>query len=63
MIDETTVTNAECAALVAATAYVTVAERPIDPADYPGADSRMLAPGSLVFRMIHGPVGPTDYRN
>ena len=72
LIDETTVTNAEFAALVAATAYVTVAERPIDPADYPGADSRMLAPGSLVFRMIrrsgrisltietggHGPAAP-----
>ena len=35
-IDETTVTNADYDAFVAATGYVTVAERPIDPADYPG---------------------------
>ena len=47
-IDETTMTNADYAAFVAATGYVTVAERPIDPADYPGADARMLVPGSLV---------------
>ena len=62
-IDETTVTNADYDAFVAATGYVTVAERPIDPADYPGADARMLVPGSLVFRMTDGPVDLTDYRN
>jgi formylglycine-generating enzyme required for sulfatase activity len=62
-IDETTVTNAEYAAFVAATGYVTVAERPLDPADYPGADPTMLVPGSLVFRMTDGPVDLTDYRN
>jgi formylglycine-generating enzyme required for sulfatase activity len=62
-IDETTVTNADFAAFVAATGYVTVAERPIDPADYPGADPKMLAPGALVFRMTDGPVNLTDYRN
>jgi formylglycine-generating enzyme len=62
-IEETTVTNADFAAFVAATGYVTVAERPIDPADYPGADARLLVPGSLVFRMTDGPVDLTDYRN
>jgi len=62
-IDETTVTNADYAAFVAATGYVTVAERPLDPADYPGADAAMLAPGSLVFRMTDGPVDLGDYRN
>ena len=62
-IDETTVTNAEYAAFVAATGYVAVAERQLDPADYPGADRKMLAPGSLVFRMTEGPVDLTDYRN
>ena len=62
-IDETTVTNADFATFVAATGYVTVAERPIDPAEYPGADPGMLAPGSLVFRMTDGPVDLTDYRN
>lgn len=62
-IDETTVTNAAFAAFAAATGYTTVAERPIDPADYPGADPRLLVPGSLVFRMTKGPVDLTDYRN
>ena len=32
------VTNAQFAEFVAATGYVTVAEQPIDPALYPGAD-------------------------
>ena len=29
--------------------HVTVAERPLDPADYPDADPDLLVPGSLVF--------------
>ena len=62
-MDETAVTNAQFAAFVAASGYVTVAERPLDPTDYPGADPKMLAPGSLVFRMTDGPVDLTDYRN
>jgi formylglycine-generating enzyme required for sulfatase activity len=35
---------------VAETGYVTVAERPLNPADYPEADPALLVPGSLVFR-------------
>ena len=35
-MDETCVTNRQFAAFVAATGYVTVAERPLDPAVYPG---------------------------
>ena len=62
-VDETTVTNAAYAAFVAATGYVTVAERPIDPALYPGADARLLVPGALVFRMTDGPVDLTDFRH
>ena len=31
--------------------YVTVAERPLDPADFPGAPAENLVPGSLVFTM------------
>jgi formylglycine-generating enzyme len=34
-MDETAVTNRQFAAFVAATGYVTVAERPLDPAVYP----------------------------
>ena len=55
-MDATTVTNAQFAAFVAATGYVTVAERPLDPAQYPGAMPGMLAPGALVFQMTDGPV-------
>ncbi len=55
-IRTTTVTNAEFAAFGAATGYVTVAERPLDPADFPGAPPENLVPGSLVFTMTAGPV-------
>ena len=41
-IDCCPVTNAEFARFVEATGYVTVAERPIDPAQYPGASPRTL---------------------
>lgn len=50
------VTNAEFAAFVAATDYRTVAERSVDPADYPGAPAENLVPGSMVFRRTAGPV-------
>jgi formylglycine-generating enzyme required for sulfatase activity len=39
-----------------------VAERPLDPADYPGADEADLVPGSLVFRKARGPVDLGDVR-
>ena len=55
-IERTPVTNTDFAAFVAATGYVTVAERPLDPADYPGAPPENLVPGSLVFRRTRGPV-------
>ena len=48
---------------VAATGYVTVAERPLDPAMYPGAKPENLQPGSLVFTGSEGPVDTRDYRN
>src|SRR5262249_3607856 len=43
--------------------HVTVAERPLDPADYPDADPNLLEPGSLVFEKTLGPVPLDDYRN
>ena len=46
-MDATTVTNAQYAEFVAATGYVTVAERPLDPAAYPGAKPALLVPGAL----------------
>ncbi|MDH5519403.1 MAG: formylglycine-generating enzyme family protein, partial [Acidimicrobiia bacterium] len=50
------VTNRQYADFVAATDYRTVAERPLDPADFPGAPPENLVPGSLVFTMTPGPV-------
>jgi len=50
------VTNAEFARFVDATGYVTVAERPADPADYPGAQPELLVPASVVFKKTRGPV-------
>ncbi len=50
------VTNAEFAEFVAQTGYVTVAERPLDPQDYPGAPPENLQPGSMVFHRTSGPV-------
>jgi formylglycine-generating enzyme required for sulfatase activity len=61
-MDERLVTNEQFAAFVADTGYVTVAERPLDPADYPGADPALLAPGSVVFRRSAGPVDLRDNR-
>src|SRR5271168_800964 len=59
-IDEYAVTNRQFAAFVAATGYRTVAERPLNPADYPGALPEMLKPGALVFRKTRGPVDLRD---
>ena len=48
-MDRHPVTNARFAAFVAATGYLTVAERPLDPAQFPGAPAMNLVPGSMVF--------------
>jgi sulfatase modifying factor 1 len=55
-VRSTAVTNGQYAAFVGATGYVTVAERPLDPADFPGAPVENLVAGSLVFTMSRGPV-------
>ena len=39
------VTNAEYAQFVSATDYLTVAERPVNPADFPDAPAENLVPG------------------
>lgn len=48
-IDRTPVTNAQFRRFVEETGYVTYAEIPPDPKDYPGAQPHMLKAGSLVF--------------
>ncbi len=50
------VTNDEFGAFVEATGYLTVAERPLDPADYPDAPPENLESGSMVFHRTSGPV-------
>jgi len=62
-MDETPVTAAQFRRFVRETAYVTLAERPLDAALYPDADPELLVPGSLVFRRSSGPVDLNDYRN
>ena len=59
-IDRCQVTNSQFAAFVRGTAYVTVAERPLDPAEFPGAPPENLVPGSLVFTPTTGPVDLRD---
>jgi formylglycine-generating enzyme required for sulfatase activity len=55
-IQRRTVTNSEFAAFVKATGYASVAERFLDPADFPGAPAENLQPGSMVFNRTTGPV-------
>lgn len=50
------VTNDQYAVFVEATGYRTVAERPLDPADFPDAPPENLVAGSLVFSPTAGPV-------
>lgn len=56
----TEITNRAFADFVRATAYVTVAERTPNAADYPDAPPEMLVPASAVFTPLRGPV---DLRN
>ena len=59
-MDRYAVTNADFRRFVEATRYVTLAERPANAADYPGAKSELLEPSAVVFRKTAGPV---DLRN
>lgn len=61
-IERHPVTNAQFAAFVDDTGYITVAERPMDPALYPGVAQEDLLPGALVFRRTGGPVSLDDWR-
>jgi sulfatase modifying factor 1 len=49
-MDILAVTNRDFGKFVAATGYVTLAERPANPEDYPGAKPELLAPSSVVFK-------------
>jgi sulfatase modifying factor 1 len=62
-IDQYEVTNEDYKSFVDDTSYITVAERPLNPADYPGADPNLLVPGALVFQKAKGPVDLRSYFN
>ncbi len=62
-VDRYTVTNEQFARFVEATGYVTLAERPLNPADFPGAPAENLVPGSMVFQKTAGPVDLRNYTN
>jgi len=59
-IDQTDVTNEEFARFVQATGYVTVAERPLDPKEFPDLAPEDLAPGAVVFT---SPAAPVSFEN
>ncbi|MHB8816478.1 MAG: formylglycine-generating enzyme family protein [Steroidobacteraceae bacterium] len=61
-IDRDPVTNAEFERFVRESGYATLAERPLDPAQYPGVALHLLAPASLLFCPPHRPVGVADWR-
>lgn len=62
-MDQYLVTNAQFQKFVKATGYVTFAERPANPADYPGARPEMLEPASCVFVKPDRPVDQTSHYN
>src|SRR3954464_2803503 len=62
-IDPAPVTVAAFRRFVKATGYVTDAERPLEPADYPEADPELLVTSSVVFAPTRGPVVLCDVSN
>jgi formylglycine-generating enzyme required for sulfatase activity len=62
-MDRDAVTNDQFERFVEATGYVTLAERELNPADFPGAPPENLVPGSMVFQRSQGPVDLRNYAN
>jgi sulfatase modifying factor 1 len=62
-MDSYAVTNEEFTRFVAATGYITLAERPVKAEDFPGAPPENLVPGSMVFQKREGPVDLRNYAN
>jgi formylglycine-generating enzyme len=62
-MDVHAVTNREFRKFVDATGHLTGAERPVDPALFPGADPALLVPSSVMFRKSTGPVDLGNHFN
>jgi sulfatase modifying factor 1 len=62
-MDQCTVTNEEWRRFVDKTKYVTLAERPANPEQYPGASPELLVPSSVVFAKPRQRVALTDCYN
>lgn len=56
-IDKTEVTNREFLIFVQATKYITLAEKPLNPEEFPSVPEESLEPGSMVFSNPSHPVG------
>lgn len=61
-ISRAPVTNAQFAEFVRATSYVTTAEQPLSPLDFPQLRASERDPGSLVFTPTSGPVDLGDWK-
>jgi formylglycine-generating enzyme required for sulfatase activity len=62
-IEQHPVTNAQFSDFVADTGYLTVAERPLEPALFPDLAPEELEPGALIFVPTAGPVDLSDWRH
>ena len=62
-IDTHAVTNRDFRRFVEGTGYVTLAEKPANPDDYPGAKPEMLVPSSVMFQKSEGPVDLKNHYN
>jgi formylglycine-generating enzyme required for sulfatase activity len=62
-MDKYPVTNKAFGDFVSATNYMTVAERSLNPAVFPGILEENLVPGSMVFEKRNEPVDFKNYTN
>ncbi|MGZ8804747.1 MAG: SUMF1/EgtB/PvdO family nonheme iron enzyme, partial [Microbacterium sp.] len=62
-LDRYPVTNADFAAFVDETGYITVAERPLDAEEFPELAPDERVPGAMVFTPTSGPVDLSNWRN
>lgn len=62
LIDRYPVTTADFAVFVSETGYVTVAERPLDPLQFPDLSPDQRQPGSMVFTPTAGPTDLSNWR-